>query len=520
MHRKIDIAKEGGVFLNALYQGPSPQPHSHWTQYRSNFQEGTLELEGAAIGLLKLVDERVGRDPTSTVAPDLPVSDTGQTVLHLSASLGFARLLQELIVRRVNLDQRDFNGNTALHFAALHGHMDCTRFLVNGGADPAIINKHGRTALEIALESNYHTVVEFLEMDIKAGANVRDPGNEQRDGKDGASQGALDPGPTISSTSRSPPGNRMTSQLPALMMFPPLADLSPPEYALVAADEVHMAYSPLSSGADRRTPKEFSPAEGTSNRIAWWLVPNAPSAKTLQSAIKKAAAPHNSPTFPPHVTLFSLKNTDKTVEEFAKVTQAVIDEVKAPISLEEAGVQVGETFHQSVYLALKPTDELTILRANLLEAVGAPADTESPAFPHASLYYGEGSKEDKHHVVAQMLDACAVDIRHDGLIEVTGLESRLELTEVWIVNIATAQPADWEVLHKLALSGAEVAPSLLASPVSRKGTGETTFSSNDSPTVPIPLSPAVPPVGSSTYGSTAVDESTPPPPRPDLPTSR
>lgn len=239
-------------------------------------------------------------------------------------------------------------------------------------------------------------------------------------------------------------------------------------------------------------------------------MPNAPSAKTLQSAIKKAAA-HGSLTFPPHVTLFSLAKTDGTVDELAKVTQAVIAEVKAPISLEEAGVQVGETFHQSVYLALQPTEELTILRANLLKAIGAPANTESPAFPHASLFYGEGSNEDKHHVVAKMMDARAVDICHDGSIEVTGLESRLELTEVWIVNIATPQPADWEVLHKLALAGAEVAPSLPASPVSRKGTGETATSTNSSPTVAIPPSPAVPPVGSSGNGSTTIaTESTTP----------
>jgi 2'-5' RNA ligase len=121
--------------------------------------------------------------------------------------------------------------------------------------------------------------------------------------------------------------------------------------------------------------------------IAWWLVPNVSCATTLHST---TAARHDSPMFHPHVTLFLLNDTDKTTKELANIAQTVIARVEAPISLEEAGVQAGETFDQSVYLALKPTSELMTLRANLLKAAGAPASTKSPAFPHASLYYGEG----------------------------------------------------------------------------------------------------------------------------------
>lgn len=198
--KDIDITKEGGAFLDSLHPGTSPQLRSQMTRYQSDSQEGTLGLEAASIGLLKLVDENIGRDVTLTAEVDLLVSDTRQTALHLSASLGFAQLLQELIMRGANLDQQDFNGYTALHFAALHGNIDCARSLVDGGADPGIINKHGHTALGVALESNYGAVAAFLQ--TCAGT---DSGSE---GKDNASQSVPVAKSADPSTISLPPRNR------------------------------------------------------------------------------------------------------------------------------------------------------------------------------------------------------------------------------------------------------------------------------------------------------------------------
>ena len=207
-------------------------------------------------------------------------------------------------------------------------------------------------------------------------------------------------------------------------------------------------------------------------------MPNALSARLLRNVINKTAAHHNSPTFPPHVELFSL-NTDKTIEEFVEITQPVVDEARAPISLQQAGVRVGDTFHRSVYLALVPSIELTTLRSNLLNALGVPADMERPVFPHLALYYGEGSKDGKYDVVYQMMESCTVDIMKNGMIEVAGLES-LGLTEMWIVDIRTEDPAGWMVLHKQALIGSELAiPSIPAPPSPVTQTNETTAGADD-----------------------------------------
>ena len=251
-------------------------------------------------------------------------------------------------------------------------------------------------------------------------------------------------------------------------------------------------------------------AQGIPTAIAWWIVPKAPSAETLHTVIKKTAKHYNSPTFHPHVTLFVLRDTDKTAETLVKLTRPVVAAAKSPISLAQAGVQVGETYHQSVYLALSPADELTTLREDLLKALGAPAGTESSAFPHASLYYGEGSKDAKSDVVTQMMEAGTVDINKKGVIEITGLESRFDFTEIWIVNIANEHPDSWKVLHKEPLASEELAASLPPSPVVQAPPSRQPFTNtSDSPTSTIPHSAAQKSRSSTNNSTAAPDGNTP-----------
>lgn len=182
--------------------------------------------------------------------------------------------------------------------------------------------------------------------------------------------------------------------------------------------------------------------------IEWWLVPNASSTRVLSRLIAEAAWHRQPPR--PHVTLFSLEHTNTTIKELVDVTKRIVAETKPLISLEEAGVHVGESM---IYLALKPTIEVNTLRTDLLEAIGAPTDTEGPAFPHVPLYYGV---EDEQDVVAKMMPH-KMDVRHDGSIEVVGLQSPLKLTELWIVGIPDEHLITWKVFHKQSLAGPNLA---------------------------------------------------------------
>lgn len=53
-------------------------------------------------------------------------------------------------------------GNTALHWAALNGHLECVKLLVQAGADVTIINKAGHDAVFEAEINDKGDVVEWL----------------------------------------------------------------------------------------------------------------------------------------------------------------------------------------------------------------------------------------------------------------------------------------------------------------------------------------------------------------------
>lgn len=110
-------------------------------------------FESCIIDFLVVIDT-----PMSTFAPhSIPTvaaishpSPSGQTLLHLAVFLKFASLTKFLIKRGADLDARDRNGYTALHFAALSQSKECGAILLEAGADPEIVNACGKTPEEIA----------------------------------------------------------------------------------------------------------------------------------------------------------------------------------------------------------------------------------------------------------------------------------------------------------------------------------------------------------------------------------
>jgi hypothetical protein len=112
--------------------------------------------------LLKLLDwdsDHAGM--ASTEALSLP-SNSGLTLLHLSASLGFSRLVRDLVARKVALHRQDNNGKTALHLAALYGQQECAQILAENGADRAIVDIQGCTPQEVALQYNHSDIADIL----------------------------------------------------------------------------------------------------------------------------------------------------------------------------------------------------------------------------------------------------------------------------------------------------------------------------------------------------------------------
>lgn len=108
------------------------------------------DFESVIIDFLSVLDVDVGQTSTSMTAAISHTNSSGQTLLHLAASLKFTALTRFLVEHNVDLDVRDRNGYTALHFAALVNAKDCAKVLVEAGADVEIVNVLGKIPQEQA----------------------------------------------------------------------------------------------------------------------------------------------------------------------------------------------------------------------------------------------------------------------------------------------------------------------------------------------------------------------------------
>ena len=77
-------------------------------------------------------------------------SVNGQTMLHLSASLGFYGFTAGLLARGADPDLRDKNGMSAMHMASLNNHHRIVRKLCLAGGDPRLRSLVGYTPADLA----------------------------------------------------------------------------------------------------------------------------------------------------------------------------------------------------------------------------------------------------------------------------------------------------------------------------------------------------------------------------------
>ncbi|KAK2464208.1 hypothetical protein APHAL10511_003665 [Amanita phalloides] len=110
-------------------------------------------FETLIVNCLALLDTTLDRKTSNSVQTIDAISHpsiTGQTLLHYSAFLAFDSLTKFLISHNADVDARDRNGYTPLHFAGLSGSVKCAQVLLEAGADREIVNALGKTPAEIA----------------------------------------------------------------------------------------------------------------------------------------------------------------------------------------------------------------------------------------------------------------------------------------------------------------------------------------------------------------------------------
>ena len=73
-------------------------------------------------------------------------NEYGQTLAHLAVTLGYIRLLEQLISWEIDLSVGDITGATALHFAYLYERPECVSLLTRSGANQQIRGELDRKA--------------------------------------------------------------------------------------------------------------------------------------------------------------------------------------------------------------------------------------------------------------------------------------------------------------------------------------------------------------------------------------
>ncbi|XP_017130383.1 ankyrin repeat domain-containing protein 29 [Drosophila gunungcola] len=90
----------------------------------------------------------------------------GATPLFKAAHKGHAAVITVLLKYRPNLGQLP-NGESALHAAAMFGHMTVCKQLVAAGSDVLLKNQDGLTALQLAHQQKYTSICDYLQERIR-----------------------------------------------------------------------------------------------------------------------------------------------------------------------------------------------------------------------------------------------------------------------------------------------------------------------------------------------------------------
>ena len=101
------------------------------------------------------------------IAKDADVNKTGWTPLHYAASAAKKSIIAILLDHSAYIDAESPNGSTPLMMAAMYGNAECVRLLLDGGADPTLINQAGLTASDFAKRVSRLDSVALIEAAVK-----------------------------------------------------------------------------------------------------------------------------------------------------------------------------------------------------------------------------------------------------------------------------------------------------------------------------------------------------------------
>lgn len=90
------------------------------------------------------------------------VNRPGWTALHYAAAIGNNEIVQLLLDKSAYIDAESPNKTTPIMMAAREGHIYTVKLLLDEGADAALKNELGMTAIDFARNHGYQDIVEGL----------------------------------------------------------------------------------------------------------------------------------------------------------------------------------------------------------------------------------------------------------------------------------------------------------------------------------------------------------------------
>ncbi|CAK9178062.1 unnamed protein product [Ilex paraguariensis] len=92
------------------------------------------------------------------------MENSADRLLHDAAAMNRVDLMEILCLGYVDIELNsvDDHGRTALHVAAINGHVEVLRFLVGVGSDPTVVDSNGWTPLHFASSEGHFEAVDFL----------------------------------------------------------------------------------------------------------------------------------------------------------------------------------------------------------------------------------------------------------------------------------------------------------------------------------------------------------------------
>ena len=90
------------------------------------------------------------------------VNKTGWTPLHYAATGGHVAIIELLLEHHAYIDAESPNGTTPLMMAAQYGSIGAVKLLLDAGADPGLKNKLGLSAIDFAYRVNRTEAAELI----------------------------------------------------------------------------------------------------------------------------------------------------------------------------------------------------------------------------------------------------------------------------------------------------------------------------------------------------------------------